>query len=53
MHRYCRCDVVQTYFLFLRVELMRGRIDPAAYADARAASEHFMAEFAVLPAAKA
>jgi len=25
IHRYCRADVVQTYFLFLRVDLMRGR----------------------------
>jgi predicted PolB exonuclease-like 3'-5' exonuclease len=31
IHRYCRTDVIQTYFLFLRVELMRGRIDPARY----------------------
>ncbi|MGH7907512.1 MAG: 3'-5' exonuclease [Candidatus Binataceae bacterium] len=53
IHRYCRCDVVQTYFLFLRIELMRGRIDPAIYADARAAAEHFMAEFGALPAAGA
>ena len=27
VHRYCRRDVIQTYFLFLRVELLRGRID--------------------------
>src|SRR6516225_4533066 len=25
IHRYCRTDVIQTYFLFLRVELVRGR----------------------------
>jgi len=31
IHRYCRCDVIQTYFLFLRVELIRGRIDQARY----------------------
>jgi predicted PolB exonuclease-like 3'-5' exonuclease len=31
IHRYCLTDVIQTYFLFLRVELMRGRIDPARY----------------------
>jgi 3'-5' exonuclease len=29
IHRYCRADVVRTYFLFLRVQLMRGRIDNA------------------------
>jgi 3'-5' exonuclease len=27
IHRYCRRDVLQTYRLFLRVELMRGRIE--------------------------
>jgi hypothetical protein len=27
VHRYCRRDVVQTYFLFLRVERLRGNID--------------------------
>src|SRR5262249_5112430 len=26
IHAYCRRDVIQTYFLFLRLELMRGRI---------------------------
>src|SRR5262249_19849564 len=25
IHSYCRSDVIQTYLLFLRVELMRGR----------------------------
>lgn len=44
IHRYCRSDVIQTYFLFLRVELMRGRIDAAAYQAARDASAHFLAE---------
>jgi 3'-5' exonuclease len=44
IHRYCRNDVVQTYFLFLRVELMRGRIDDAAYRLAREASGRFLAE---------
>jgi hypothetical protein len=28
IHRYCRQDVIQTYFLFLRVELLRGRLTP-------------------------
>jgi predicted PolB exonuclease-like 3'-5' exonuclease len=31
IHRYCRSDVIQTYFLFLRVEVMRGRLDRAGY----------------------
>jgi predicted PolB exonuclease-like 3'-5' exonuclease len=44
IHRYCRADVIQTYFLFLRVELMRGRLDGKAYQEACAASEPFLAE---------
>jgi 3'-5' exonuclease len=31
IHAYCRRDVIQTYFLLLRVELMRGRITPEHY----------------------
>ena len=50
IHRYCRSDVVQTYFLFLRVELMRGRIDEAAYRHARQTSAHFLDELASHPA---
>lgn len=34
IHRYCRQDVIQTYFLFLRVELMRGRLTQAQYESA-------------------
>ena len=49
IHRYCRNDVIQTYFLFLRVELIRGRIDDAAYRLARAASAHFLAEIGAPP----
>jgi 3'-5' exonuclease len=49
IHRYCRSDVVQTYFLFLRVELMRGRIDDAGYRSAREASAHFLAEIGAPP----
>lgn len=33
IHRYCRRDVIQTYFLFLRLELVRGRLTPEQYAD--------------------
>jgi predicted PolB exonuclease-like 3'-5' exonuclease len=44
IRRYCRRDVIQTYFLFLRVELMRGRLDQAGYRAASAASAPFMAE---------
>lgn len=42
--RYCRSDVIQTYFLFLRVELIRGRIDPARYRRAWEAGSAFLAE---------
>ncbi|HZO82001.1 MAG TPA: 3'-5' exonuclease [Candidatus Binataceae bacterium] len=44
IHRYCRSDVIQTYFLFLRVELMRGRIDEAGYRAACEVSAHFLDE---------
>jgi 3'-5' exonuclease len=44
IHRYCRADVIQTYFLFLRVQLVRGRIDDAGYQRACAASAHFLEE---------
>jgi predicted PolB exonuclease-like 3'-5' exonuclease len=44
IHAYCRRDVIQTYFLFLRLELMRGRITPEQHAAALAASEAFRAE---------
>lgn len=36
IHRYCRSDVLQTYLLFLRVELIRGRLDEAMYRSAQA-----------------
>jgi predicted PolB exonuclease-like 3'-5' exonuclease len=49
IHRYCRNDVVQTYFLFLRVELMRGRIDDAAYRLARETSARFLGEIGAPP----
>jgi hypothetical protein len=51
-------DVLQTYLLFLRVELMRGRLDAQAYQEAitaarddltqrasSAGSENFLQEF--------
>jgi len=50
IHRYCRADVIQTYFLFLRVELLRGRIEQAAYRAACDASAHFLKELAASPA---
>jgi|YelNatPaOPRAMG01_1025707.scaffolds.fasta_scaffold01072_3 predicted PolB exonuclease-like 3'-5' exonuclease len=44
IHRYCRSDVVQTYFLFLRVELMRGRISEETYRNASQSSARFLIE---------
>jgi predicted PolB exonuclease-like 3'-5' exonuclease len=51
IHHYCRSDVIQTYFLFLRVELMRGRIDEARYRAASAAAAPFRAQLASPPPA--
>jgi 3'-5' exonuclease len=31
INQYCMTDVLQTYLLFLRVELLRGKLDTAAY----------------------
>lgn len=42
IHRYCRNDVIQTYFLFLRVELMRGRVTQEQYAAANEQSASFL-----------
>jgi len=44
IHRYCRTDVIQTYFLFLRIELMRGHLDQASYSAACSAASPFRAE---------
>lgn len=41
---YCRRDVIQTYFLFLRVELMRGRLSAEGYAHALEKAEGFRKE---------
>ncbi|HJQ75367.1 MAG TPA: 3'-5' exonuclease [Gaiellaceae bacterium] len=46
IHAYCRRDVIQTYFLFLRLELMRGRISRAQHDAAQAAAASFRAELA-------
>jgi predicted PolB exonuclease-like 3'-5' exonuclease len=46
IHAYCRRDVIQTYFLFLRFELMRGRITPDQHETALAATAAFRAEIA-------
>jgi predicted PolB exonuclease-like 3'-5' exonuclease len=44
IHTYCRRDVIQTYLLFLRLELMRGRVTQAQHAAALAAAEPLRAE---------
>jgi predicted PolB exonuclease-like 3'-5' exonuclease len=38
VNQYCMTDVLQTYLLFLRVELLRGKMDRAAYNGAIAAA---------------
>lgn len=42
IHRYGRSDVVQTYFLFLRIQLMRGQVSEDLYRAAAQASAHFL-----------
>jgi predicted PolB exonuclease-like 3'-5' exonuclease len=41
---YCRRDVIQTYLLFLRLDLMRGRVTPAQHDAAVAATAALRAE---------
>jgi predicted PolB exonuclease-like 3'-5' exonuclease len=62
IHRYCRSDVVQTYFLFLRVQLLRGEINEEQYRAAAQESSSFLqapyegelgAPFSGAPAAQA
>jgi predicted PolB exonuclease-like 3'-5' exonuclease len=38
VNQYCMTDVLQTYLLFLRVELLRGKMDQTAYDAAIAAA---------------
>jgi predicted PolB exonuclease-like 3'-5' exonuclease len=51
IHAYCRQDVIQTYDLFLRIELMRGRLTPDAYQLASEATAPFRKELSVAPGA--
>ncbi|SRR5579875_636484 len=44
IHAYCRSDVIQTYFLFLRVQLMRGKINRERYHEVVEAASGFLAE---------
>jgi 3'-5' exonuclease len=50
IHAYCRQDVIQTYGLFLRTELMRGRVTPEAYQAAWEAAAAFRQELSETPA---
>jgi predicted PolB exonuclease-like 3'-5' exonuclease len=49
IHTYCRQDVIQTYGLFLRIELMRGRLTPEAYHTAWEAAAPFRDELSGAP----
>jgi 3'-5' exonuclease len=49
IHTYCRQDVIQTYGLFLRIELMRGRLTSEAYQAAWDAAAPFRAELSEIP----
>jgi 3'-5' exonuclease len=49
IHTYCRQDVIQTYGLFLRIELMRGRLTPEAYHAAWDAATPFREELSETP----
>jgi len=44
IHAYCRADVIQTYFVFLHVELLRGLIDAPRLAELCAATRAWRAE---------
>jgi predicted PolB exonuclease-like 3'-5' exonuclease len=46
---YCRQDVIQTYGLFLRIELMRGRLTPESYQAAWEAARSFREELSETP----
>jgi len=43
IHRYCRDDVVQTYFVFLRVEHLRGRLSGEQLARVEAGAQSYRA----------
>jgi len=44
INQYCITDVLQTYFLFLRVELLRGKLGSAGYEAAVAAAREDLAQ---------
>jgi len=44
INQYCMTDVLQTYLLFLRVELLRGRLDSSAHEAACRAARAYLEE---------
>jgi predicted PolB exonuclease-like 3'-5' exonuclease len=42
INQYCMTDVLQTYLLFLRVELVRGKMDTAEYEGAVSAAREYL-----------
>ena len=42
IHRYCRCDVLDTYFVFLRYQQIRGAISPQKESDLIAQTRVFL-----------
>jgi predicted PolB exonuclease-like 3'-5' exonuclease len=43
IHRYCRDDVLQTYFLYLRIEHLRGRLSGEQLAQVETATRDYRA----------
>jgi 3'-5' exonuclease len=52
IHRYCRSDVIQAYILFVRIELMRGRLDLAGYDTVVRAAQPYLTELEADPPAR-
>ncbi len=46
INQYCITDVLQTYFLFLRVELLRAKLDLAAYQSAVGSAREYLDQLA-------
>ncbi len=44
INQYCMTDVLQTYLLFLRVEMLRGKLDAGGYGEAVTAAREDLAQ---------
>lgn len=44
INQYCMTDALQTYLLFLRVEMLRGKLDSAGYRTAITAVREDLAQ---------